>query len=947
MVDQLVDRYENLPGVKVGYDDNNLYSGQNVAVASTQSVLVLGSAVDGPVGQPISVIEIGGPQAAERLFGGMMTTKMVDTGVPSQVTGETIKKAVKVPNRGNLIRKMYELIDAGCDDIRLLRLDGKKAKTELQAEDVSAALNQPLGNAAGNKAFDGELTMEADSTLATDPIESVIELDKDDKTVHELTADEIKALIKKINDEETPVKISFNENRVLPGHKIEVKFKYNKRNYKEVQNTDEDGVLTQDPSNTHYYSSSHNLWSDNIQAGHTVNVFVGSNAIPQFNANGEFLWRIGKEDLSISDPLHDIYTKTEYQQGGIRFTTAYDREVDAGTYPALSKDVAVRADYFYYTEVAMEGDNKYDIPGDDTQYPLDYIPTSSDFSVYYESAGKKITLQVIDADHADGQYSILYPEAGSTEKVKVVVKSGTVPVGVRLFASYKTASGEEKTPVLIVEGLYPGEAYGSLKDTYDLDSYTGVSILVQNDTSASNNLGYQKIITFYKPESKQLAMNDLVLEYKTKDLPGVETLREFCNYVNNDPNNNIVHLNVPVGDGDCKLQGLFETPKAVKLGQKRNTVTSEYEFYIDMDKSIDDPERFPWLGSNGFFNTNDLASMKHLYEILGGIYEKTVDDYKLVTPGVYQNLENYAVDRIFLAEAFHNSSIGEKQFDDATGKTVLVASENKRFSTQLAQHCAIVTAKTWECTGVIAVRPVEDASLLGVQSYIDELCAGGQNAHYLYDQATNEPILNDDQQKVDIGGYLDVIYGPEVGMENKDIGTYYTSGDAAYTGLISKLVPTTAPTNQKVVVQGLRYILSEAQHNQLAGAHYVTFDRLVAMNGSVSYIVKTGVTAAGSKSDYQRRSTVNIVHNIVQGIRIVATPFIGQPNGLAQQHSLATAIQSFLDAKKEAGYLQDFEFEVYSGTQDKIRGNSFISLMLVPAFETQKIRTNVGLRASL
>jgi hypothetical protein len=148
-------------------------------------------------------------------------------------------------------------------------------------------------------------------------------------------------------------------------------------------------------------------------------------------------------------------------------------------------------------------------------------------------------------------------------------------------------------------------------------------------------------------------------------------------------------------------------------------------------------------------------------------------------------------------------------------------------------------------------------------------------------------------------------------------------------------------------IGGLRYILSESQHNQLVGGRYVTFDQKVAFTSSglaTRFTVKDGVTAASSGTDYTRLSTLRIVHETVQMIRRVSDPFIGKPSGMAQKNALAAEIQSGLDGFKEAGKLSRFSFEIYSPVSQKVLGNSFITLILVPEYETRKFYTSVALR---
>jgi hypothetical protein len=276
----------------------------------------------------------------------------------------------------------------------------------------------------------------------------------------------------------------------------------------------------------------------------------------------------------------------------------------------------------------------------------------------------------------------------------------------------------------------------------------------------------------------------------------------------------------------------------------------------------------------------------------------------------------------------------------------------------------MVTAKTWETIGVIGVAPAPIAGLREVQDYIDLLTKGValteekakfyndrginhafQNLHFMYNLATNEQIFNDEGEPIDIGRYINVVFGPEVGLAHEKLGNYVANGSSIYAALISQLNAEVSTTNKQVSAIGLRYTLSEAQQNQLAGGRFVTFESKIG--GTRAIVVKDGVTAAAPNSDFQRLSTVRITHATVQLIRKKADKFIGLPNGIAQRNSLATEIQSGLDRLKELGVLENFKFSIFSSAKDRVLGNAFITLELVPAYELRKIYTSVALRASL
>lgn len=900
------ERYENLPGVQVNYEDGNLFTGNRELAANTQSLLLIGTAVDGPVGEPVSVREIG-VREAENLFGSL------------------VDRRTKRPHDATLVRSMYEAIEAGNEDVRLLRISGRSAKTELKAKDLGRILEQFLDYADGNTAFDLTIQLPEDSVFVGINKVEELEADGNVKSIN------VNSVVDRVDQDNH--KVFFYADKMRPGNTVRVHYEYEQRDYTLVPAQDEQGnpdysdpdyTLTQDVNNDHYFYSSRKNWSDQLISGHIPIVTIKDNqsgnayTINSTDPSGNYIYRVGKGQ--VDDPLQDPWSEQDYKDGGIFFTSAYDARVETGEYPDLNGDITVYCEYAYYQAVVGSDVAEKKIPGVAVDYTLEYKPTADEFSVYYVQGGQKVELQ-------EGKdYSL------SIANMTVTLTAGAAPVGAQLFASYKTSSVTDKDPVLVVEGKYPGEVYGSLEDRYDKSSIRGVSVQIYTDPDPSNVTGEEKVIVFKKPEEKRLTYNDHQLIYQTAKMPQIKTLRQFINYVNNDPANNVVELSSEYGD--VPVQGLIPTDGEIFLGQEAPGVLKEDPIY-----PIEDARRYPWLGDNGIFDITSHADMQEMYDLLGGKYEVDSNgNPQLVEQGIYNRLENYVVDVIVLLDAYADTVIDPLMPD-------------KNFATQLAQHCAIVSSKTWETLGVIGVSPAKNASLLGIQEHIDNLTKEGVNEHYMYNEATHDQILNSEGDRIDIGRYIQVVFGPEIGLYNDKIGSYVTSGATVYAALITTLSPEVATTNKEVgVVQGLRYNLSEAQHNQLVGGRYVTFQRktVPTNSGLVNQIVvKDGVTAALPNSDYNRLSTMRIVFSTIQMIRRRAEPFIGLPNGIAQQNALSAEIQAGLDRLKENGVLQGFQFTIFSSAQDKVIGNAMVNLELVPAFELRKIVTNVALRASL
>jgi hypothetical protein len=152
----------NLPGFKTELKDGGLSISNNTN-ASTNSILLLGTAVDGPVKVPVPVSRL---EDGKTIFG-----KISEYGVSNGAT---------------LLRGLHEAWNAGARDVRLMRVTGSEAEGEINADTITTNIrrekHENLGLASGN--------LEFTFTLANAPV-----YDKDRMTVYangyEISPDDI------------------------------------------------------------------------------------------------------------------------------------------------------------------------------------------------------------------------------------------------------------------------------------------------------------------------------------------------------------------------------------------------------------------------------------------------------------------------------------------------------------------------------------------------------------------------------------------------------------------------------------------------------------------------------------------------------------------------------------------------------------------------------------
>ena len=192
--------------------------------------------------------------------------------------------------------------------------------------------------------------------------------------------------------------------------------------------------------------------------------------------------------------------------------------------------------------------------------------------------------------------------------------------------------------------------------------------------------------------------------------------------------------------------------------------------------------------------------------------------------------------------------------------------------------------------------------------------------------------------------FLNVIAGPEISVKGTSLGVYNADPAVTYVAFSTTLNPQSAAGNKAIgSARGLRYRFSNAQLDGIVGNRLTVLKQKT--DGSVCIV--DDVSAARPGSDYARRTTGKVVREVVDQIREVCDPFIGEPNTIEQRNAMSATISKRLGKLKEAGVIQDFEFQVVATLQDQLLGQAKIELTLVPPQELRKITTVVGLKPSL
>jgi hypothetical protein len=301
------------------------------------------------------------------------------------------------------------------------------------------------------------------------------------------------------------------------------------------------------------------------------------------------------------------------------------------------------------------------------------------------------------------------------------------------------------------------------------------------------------------------------------------------------------------------------------------------------------------------------------------------------------------------------------------------------FAYQLASFCYDVSRNHNECRGEIGVKPPASTSLRDVSIWLGKaptyttdsdgdqtIASAGHNGTGLLGNkwmagkygfrsnvayggfiATDDGYLDGVEQEdrggalIDIGKYLDVVgqWAKLYNAFNTDGLGYTTTFAATYAGLVSALDPKSAPTNKVVNGITLPFRINNATLDTLNTQRYI-----FCQAKPKGIVVVDAPTAARPESDYRRLTTNRIVKLVIDALRSVADPFIGEAGGAAQRAALETACQGALNKLQKAGYLSRFELSITQTAAERVNGYATLELVLVPAFELRRITVVISLK---
>ena len=260
------------------------------------------------------------------------------------------------------------------------------------------------------------------------------------------------------------------------------------------------------------------------------------------------------------------------------------------------------------------------------------------------------------------------------------------------------------------------------------------------------------------------------------------------------------------------------------------------------------------------------------------------------------------------------------------------------FGRHLAQHCMYTSLKTSPTHGIMGTKILLDMKLESVTNRVSELQNLRLDTQLVVKKSNGTDLLDKNNMPYPTGRKLSVIVG-QYQVTTNDNYTFISNMAAGYAGMISCLPLDQSSTCQPFNIPDQMYEFTNYQLASLTGAGFVTVKR----SYSKGWVITDGITMATSESPYRRLSSSRIADGLEDIIRKVCEPYIGKQNHLANQNSLRSAIKSELDKLKDK-LIEGYDFKLIPDASAAKLGIINIEYAIIPIYEIKIINNSIEIK---
>lgn len=259
------------------------------------------------------------------------------------------------------------------------------------------------------------------------------------------------------------------------------------------------------------------------------------------------------------------------------------------------------------------------------------------------------------------------------------------------------------------------------------------------------------------------------------------------------------------------------------------------------------------------------------------------------------------------------------------------------FARHLAQHCMYTSLKTYPTHGIIGCGKLTGITLSTIAERVDSILEADFDLYAKKSNGNN--MLNSDNMPHPIGRCISVTF-LQYPVTTGNGYNYTSNGAAGYAGMVSTLPADRTSTNQPIGIKGLMFELSNYQLSRLTAKGIVTCKRTTQ-----GLVITDGVTQAPVDSAYRRLSTTKIINIVDRTLRLTIEPFIGLQDNLATKNSLYTAIKSVLNKLKD-NLIADYDFRILTDPAASRLGIVKVDYRIIPVNEIREVRNTVSVTSN-
>lgn len=254
------------------------------------------------------------------------------------------------------------------------------------------------------------------------------------------------------------------------------------------------------------------------------------------------------------------------------------------------------------------------------------------------------------------------------------------------------------------------------------------------------------------------------------------------------------------------------------------------------------------------------------------------------------------------------------------------------FARHLAQHCTYTELRTYPTHGIIGCSRITDVSKPSLAKVVNTMKEFEWNMYVKNDAGRN--MLDQNNLPYNIGRNVSVtLFQEQVVTPSNYVAI--VNGATAYAGMVSSTDVAQSTTGQTIKVSPM-YEFTRSQLQTLSGLGIVT----VKNSFTQGYVITDGVTMGAPDDLLRRLFNTRVMHFVEDYIRAACEPFIGKANSLANRNSLQTALNSKLTSLMDS-LIRKYEFKIIDdGTADQYTYID-INYTIVPMNEIREIRNRI------